>query len=740
MVSFHVYFSLRTMANKASKGRQKRLIAKGLVTTGGPKKTFKREILKSAKLTAASRPARLSGEVPLTVCVVPFHQAVFKSDLVSFLSHLVANETVIDSPSGVSIRTGTVPNQPKKRIQLVVPSFQRESIDAILDAAKAADALLCLFPSEATYDKSCFDDLGYKTLTALRMQGLPPLVMGSVIDTSDKKIGIKTVQRYFFSEFSADKAKFVMPSANVKTGDVESIARQVVNTVISAFSGTLSSTVSESLALRRMRGYMLIERFDVSNSGDVVISGHARGAGFGTLTAVHLTGYPHTFRVKKLEVMEENGGMEEVKIIESARDQDLCPLRPAEMQEQTWPSEEEEAEAERRQMLYGRMKRVAVPAGATSEIEAAWFGEDVVGQDSMEQEFSEEEHDTKIIDGMFDWDKVEEEAELEASSAKKPVFEERSREEMDFVDEVDTPQTMTARERFQKYRGLKSLRNANWDPYEELPVEFSQIHEFQDIPYITKQSFGAISESGKMCMNKLCRITLEPVLGQDGQVAPVTGSRVPLVASTMAPYESKVTLVHCRLSRVPESLDLVIKSKDVVTVQIGFRRFEVRPLFSEIPKYSASTGTSPIQRMYRQLPADTNAAILMSFYAPAMFGSSPALVFHSDRLALWGSVAGCAPNRPIIVKRATLTGYPYRVHQTKAVCRFMFFNPEDIDWFSPVELVTKKGLRGHIIESLGTHGYMKCRFNGQLTSDDVICLHLYKRVFPKFHTLAWGQQ
>lgn len=739
MFNFHVYFFLRTMANKASKGRQKRVITKGLVSTGGPKKTFKREILKSAKLTCTARSTKISGEVPLTVCVVPFHQAVFNSDLVSFLSHLVANETVIDSPSGVSIRTGTVANQPKKRIQLVVP-FHRESIDVILDAAKAADALLCLFPSEATYEQSCFDELGYKTLTALRMQGLPPLVMGSMIDSSEKKIGMKTVQRYFFSEFSADKAKFVMPSANVKAGDVESIARQVVNTVVSAFSGSLSSTVSESLALRRMRGYMLIEKLQVSDSGDVVISGHARGAGFGTQTAVHLTGYPHTFRVKKLEVMEENDGMEEVKIVESSGDQDLCPLRPAEMQEQTWPTEEEEAEAERQQMLNRRMKRVAVPAGATSEVEAAWFGEDVVGEDSMEQEFLEEEEDEKIIEGMFDWDKVQEEAEFEASSAKKPIFEERSREEMDFVDEVDTPQTMTARERFQKYRGLKSLRNANWDAYEELPVEYSQIHEFQDIPFITKQSFGGISESGKICLNKLCRITLEPVVAEDGQVAPVTGSRVPLVASTMAPYESKVTLVHCRLSRLPESLDLAIKSKDLVTVQIGFRRFEVRPLFSEIPKYSASTGTSPIQRMYRQLPEDTNASILMSFYAPAMFGSSPALAFHSGRLALWGSVAGCAPNRPMIVKRATLTGYPFRVHQTKAVCRFMFFNPEDIDWFKPVELVTKKGLRGHIIESLGTHGYMKCRFNGQLTSDDVICLHLYKRVFPKFHTLAWGQQ
>lgn len=83
-------------------------------------------------------------------------------------------------------------------------------------------------------------------------------------------------------------------------------------------------------------------------------------------------------------------------------------------------------------------------------------------------------------------DEIDAEADAAAAAAARRARAEAAEDER-FPDEVDTPTHVPARERFARYRGLKSFRTSPWDPKESLPPEYGRIYQLDGFRGLQRQ-------------------------------------------------------------------------------------------------------------------------------------------------------------------------------------------------------------------------------------------------------------
>jgi pre-rRNA-processing protein TSR1 len=611
---------------------------------------------------------------PVNVAVVVFHGSV---DEIAVYRELVNSDPFVTSDSPfIAVSTEI---HGGRRVQFVFIR-DRTNIQVTLDAVKAADVLLGIFPGsdfEVTYEKSVFDEQGYQILSALKMQGLPGMVLGANQTELADKESLRNFTRYFESEFSSDSKHHKI------IGGLNLFSRQIQNMNISENQNINS--------WRANHGYMLVNSSEVIHPGQAItVSGYVKGLGFGVGGLVNITGDICPWVIERIEY--SNGAVDQIG-------QERVENLPGVLESHRPPEEGE-------QLDFTAEEIAIINSGNMSDDEA--------GDSDADEELEDEEEEDEF-------DPFDLKSSLEQPLPTEESFQLRSREDMDFPDEVDTPTTQPARVRFQKYRGLRSLRTCQWDPYEELPVEFSQIYELESPEIHGKEGIKSLKISGMNSkQSNYCKLFLRR------SEVNHTGLNYPLVISTIQNLETKMTLVHLRMQLISDST--VLKSKDEFEIQMGFRRFKCRPIFSEPVK-----GRENDLSKYCRNISSKNNTYTVSFYAPVNLTSMPCVLMDlSGNLLMWGSTHSVNPSKPIILKRILLTGYTVKAHKRSAVIRYMFFNPQDILWFKPVELITKKGLRGNISEPLGLQGHMKCRFNDILTHDDIVCLPLYKRVFPKW--------
>ncbi|XP_067422063.1 pre-rRNA-processing protein TSR1 homolog [Emydura macquarii macquarii] len=644
------------------------------------------------------------------------------------------------------------------------------NLHAVLDLAKVADTLLFVldpldgWDSAGDYCLSCLFAQGLPSY-ALAVQGVTDLPQKKQVDAK-KKLG-KAIEKRF------PEAKFFPLNT-----EQESLL----------LLRHLATQKQRHLAFRDRRAYLLAHdaEFVPSQDSDLVgtlkVSGFIRGRPLNVNSLMHIVGhgdfqmsqidappdpFPLNPRVVKgqqtkgqdMEIQDDsvNGAVEMEAVIKVLMTVD--PRRQESLQsevipdpmegEQTWPTEEELKEAE--DSLKERRKVVKVPKG-TSSYQAAWIVDD--GGDGSEEEEEEEEED----DDMEDEDLMEEASQAGESSeeeeepgedecetmtvgesARDDLYDEKLDEDEEqmlekykqarldemFPDEVDTPRNLPARVRFQKYRGLKSFRTSPWDPKENLPRDYARIFQFQDFSRTRKHVFRQIEREETEGAAVGWYVTLH-ICNVPVSVMESFRQGMPLVLFSLLPHEQKMSVLNFVVRRHQGNSETV-KAKEELIFHCGFRRFRASPLYSQ----HSSADKHKLERYLRP-----DAALVVTVYAPIAFPPASVLLFkqRSNRmhdLLATGSLLSVDPDR-ILIKRVVLSGHPFKIFSKTAVVRYMFFNREDVLWFKPVELRTKWGRRGHITEPLGTHGHMKCHFDGQLKSQDTVLLNLYKRVFPKW--------
>ncbi|KAH7302740.1 hypothetical protein KP509_23G085500 [Ceratopteris richardii] len=665
----------------------------------------------------------------------------------------------------------------RHKLRLTVIETNYGDLEGCLMAAKVADAIA--FVTAATSEKDhLIDTDGKLCLSMLRAQGLPT-VFGLIQDLVDvpikKRSDIKKASSSIFGGELPEGSKIFFAD---RAEDLEQVLR------------FLSNHRFMNPQWRSTRPYVYAQKVEFepmvqeSECGTLLLSGYVRGRALSVNQLVHLTGVGD-YQVKQIDILEDpspfrrdHKGMNEAPM-DSEKVDTLHP-DPAFQEplivenvpdplagEQTWPTEEELAKAEEKQKKF---KKRLLPKG-TSEYQAAW----IVDENNDDEDYGEERADDKMEDmdslmpgaeeedGVLSEDQnarcedlvldeeastsgesdnqsemmVEEGLTAESMQAELERLKAAHAADAEFPDEIDTPMDVPARQRFMKYRGLKSLRTSAWDAKESLPQEYSRVFSFENFTRTQKTVFTRAAEvdagqfKGSVCLGAYVKVHISGISAISAMKLLKNYTQVPVIACGLLQHESKMSVLHFSIKK-HESFSEPIRSKDPLIFHAGFRIFKTRPIFSTD---DINMDKHKLERFLQ--PGRFSVA---SVFAPICFPPIPLVVFKDVgigelALAASGSLKSVDPDR-IILKKIVLSGYPLRVQKQRAVVRFMFHNPEDVRWFKPLELWTKYGRRGRIKEPVGTHGAMKCIFDGVLQQRDAVCVSLYKRVYPKWPELT----
>ncbi|GFS48025.1 pre-rRNA-processing protein TSR1 homolog [Nephila pilipes] len=711
---------------KLDKGRLdvKAISHKKLLLKRSDRKNQMNQFRKAKREEVLKQKRKLGGlkSVPVLVMILSLDDSISTTE---FLDKLQSCDEDLDISESVLGHTHISCFRFKQRYTFIIPN--KADLHSVMDTLKVCEVLLLLHSPNAP-------DHNTEMLLSVIIAHAAPTTI-HVVQGFDKMNPKK----------KAECRKHIIKALEPRFSDVK-LQQCDTNQELLLLLRQIGNQKQRPVAFRDNRAHLLVENisFDlkdsISNKGILKVSGYVRGQSLNVNGLVHIPGWD-TFQMSQIDQGCDPHSNDKFNmvlgVVELANPLDQESLQSEVIPdpldgEQTWPTQEELDAAEQLKPK----KSVRKVTEGTSEYQAAWICDSENEESEVSDEEScnnsqmmsadESEETEQTMDAMdfapdIKDDNYDDDLDMDEERQMMVRFKEERMHNM-FPDEQDTPMDVKAYIRYQRYRGLKNYKSSPWDPMENLPQDYARIYRFANFRHTAKK----ISKSEKEGVEpgEYVNVYINDV--PQSLFDSVNTEKSTLVIYGLLPHEQKMSVVNTVI-RKHLTCKVPIKSKDTLIFHIGYRRFTCKPIFSE-----HRTGNK--FKYERFLPSDT--AVVASFYAPVTFPPSSVVVFRQTRngshqLVATGSVLDVNPNR-IVVKRIVLSGHPFKIFRRSAVVRYMFFNRDDIKYFKCIELLTKCGRRGHIQEALGSHGHMKCVFDKQLQSQDVVLMYLYKRVFPKW--------
>jgi pre-rRNA-processing protein TSR1 len=600
----------------------------------------------------------------------------------------------------------------------------------------------------------CITDQTRELMSLLNAQGSPSiLVVLQGLETYEnprKRQKVLKLHERYFASVAAEGTK-VLPLSTAE--DVHTILRHCHTVKL------------RQLKWREQHPYLVIENFAYDDEmRKLQVSGYLRGANLSATQLLHLTNHG-TFQIESIAMpidpaalsKAHRGGLGEVDVSLPDERESLQKIQASD----TVEDEGKPTESDVLQSRVAATRKVRVPAGV-SEYQAAWYEHEglIEGEDPALAAASriqhdgraggeDDEEDDRFIDAELmsrnttndvDLMKMADVLRLERMTDEERLEElrrlkDQSEEEQWGPDMVDTPVNLPARQRFSKYRGMKSFHSSPWHTNENLPLQFGYVFKMVNYAKIRENSISKCN-GGAVLTGHYITITLVDV---PKSVVSCDGGKSLMIASAQLEHEQKWSVLHFHVQRNSE-LDEPLKSKTTLLLHVGFRKLYASPLYSD-----ASTGD---RTKFARFFQTSDKFRIASFYGPISYAPCPIVAFLAPsleeqaervpmQLAWFGSALPPNPDL-LLLKKCTLSGRIAVINKKIVVIKYMFFNDDDVRWFMPVDIYTKLGRRGKILKPVGSKGLFKCTLNDQVMQHDTICMDLYKRVFPKWNTVEYN--